>query len=73
MRHTFATLGLAGGIDLPTMQELLGHENITTTRIYVHVLDSRKRQAAEVIALVMGKTSEQQISSRSPGKEEPQS
>ena len=73
LRHTYATLGLAGGIDLPTMQELLGHEDITTTRVYVHVLDSRKRQAAEVIALVMGRTSEQQISSRSPGKEEPES
>ncbi len=47
LRHTAATLMLAHGVDLKTLQEVLGHENLNTTQIYTHIENTDKKIAAE--------------------------
>ena len=46
LRHTAATLMLQNGVDVRTLQELLGHENLNTTQIYTHVDSGELKTAA---------------------------
>ena len=46
LRHTAATLMLQNGVDVRTLQEVLGHDHLNTTQIYTHVDNEDLRTAA---------------------------
>lgn len=47
LRHTAATMMLSGGVDIKTVQDVLGHENLNTTQIYTHIENTELKIAAE--------------------------
>lgn len=69
LRHTAATLMLQNGVDVRTLQEVLGHENLNTTQIYTHISDSSLREAALANPL-SGFYGEESVSSDTKATEE---
>lgn len=51
LRHTAATLMLQNGVDVRTLQEVLGHDHLNTTQIYTHVDSDDLRYAAKASPL----------------------
>ena len=47
LRHTAATLMYQNGVDIRTLQTILGHTSVSTTMIYTHIEDSSLREAAQ--------------------------
>jgi site-specific recombinase XerD len=50
-RHTYATRLLESGADIVTVQYLLGHSDLETTRQYLDPRDELKRRAANLLSL----------------------
>lgn len=48
LRHTAATLMYREGVDIRTLQKVLGHTSVATTQIYTHVVDDNLRKAIDV-------------------------
>jgi len=53
-RHTYATLQIAKGTDLYTLQKMLGHDNSKTTQIYAKMQDNIKKVTTDKIKLENG-------------------
>lgn len=58
LRHTFATRGVESGIDIKVMQDLLGHEDISTTSRYTHSLMEAKRISIDKMSGLFGNIEE---------------
>jgi hypothetical protein len=49
LRHKYATTLLERGADIRTVQQLMGHENLSTTQVYLSITDKRLREAANLL------------------------
>lgn len=58
LRHTAATLMLNNGVDIRTLQDVLGHENLGTTQIYTHISDANMKMAVDANPLAKVKKQE---------------
>ena len=47
LRHTAATLMYQAGVDIRALQEILGHEQLSTTEIYTHINNEQLREAVD--------------------------
>ena len=54
LRHTFASIGLSGGLSLAFIGKLLGHKRVQTTARYAHLIDDPVKDAADSIASTIG-------------------
>ena len=68
LRHTAATLMLQNGVDVRTLQEVLGHDHLNTTQIYTHVDNEDLRTAAR--ANPLGKVKKHKKPEKSESSEE---
>ena len=68
LRHTAATLMLQNGVDVRTLQEVLGHDHLNTTQIYTHVDSEDLRVAAR--ANPLGRVKQTKKASSNDGKSE---
>lgn len=66
LRHTAATLMLQNGVDVRTLQEVLGHDHLNTTQIYTHVDNDNLRTAAKSNPL--GKIKKKAAKDKNPDK-----
>ena len=53
LRHTCGSLMVANGVDIETVKTILGHEDIKTTKIYVHPYEKNLRSAADILEKVI--------------------
>lgn len=51
LRHTAATLMLSNGVDVKTVSDILGHEDLETTMIYAHLLGDKIRQVSGIFSV----------------------
>ncbi|WP_100372811.1 tyrosine-type recombinase/integrase [Bacillus sp. FJAT-45037] len=51
LRHSFATALVANGVDVLTVQSLLGHESVATTQVYAHVQDQARQDAIRQLTI----------------------
>jgi site-specific recombinase XerD len=74
LRHSFATHMLDAGVDVLTLQKLLGHRQLSTTALYLHLRSDYMRQLPSLLDLLAlpaltGKTASQGQAVQGPGQE----